>query len=74
MTVIHEEEKITKDVAEQALEAFGQPGKAAVLSHMKRHGIILQDDYCSPMKDIEAALEKIFGSGAPLFTQLITST
>ena len=50
---------------EQSLDILGEPSKKALLrSLFCEFNILLEDENCSSVQEIQAALEAIFGAGA----------
>ncbi|TLY04715.1 MAG: hypothetical protein E6K92_02465 [Thaumarchaeota archaeon] len=63
---------IRKLAIEEALDVLGQPAKRTILSYLYRQKKIRIDtDYCSPLEEIEEALEDLLGSSAALIVHLI---
>jgi hypothetical protein len=62
-----------KVAIEEALDVLGQPAKRTILSYLYHKNIILETDYCSPMEEIEEALEQLLGSSAALIMHLIAA-
>jgi hypothetical protein len=61
-----------KQAIEGALEVLGPQARAVILAYLlHRKKIIIGNDYCSPIAEIEASLRELLGSGASLIMHSI---
>jgi hypothetical protein len=59
---------------EESLDFLGEESKKVVLYHMTtRHGISLEDENCSSLREIDDALHSIFGKGADVLMWHVNS-
>jgi len=61
-----------KQAIEDALAVLGEPVKNLILSYLYHNNkIIIESNYCSPIEEIQKALEELLGSSAVLIMRLI---
>ena len=61
-----------KLAVEEALDVLGQPAKRTILYYLyHQKKIRIETDYCSPLEEIQDALEDLLGSSAALIVHLI---
>jgi hypothetical protein len=60
-----------KVAIEEALDVLGEPAKRTILSYLHNRNIEIETDYCSPIEEIEEALEGLLGSSTALIIQLV---
>jgi hypothetical protein len=74
MTSVNSKHQIRKEAIERALEALGPRAKSIVLTYLSRQKkITVESSYCSPIEEIEASLEELFGDGAALIIDSIAT-
>ena len=61
------EQPIRGDIVKEAfneLDVLGQPLKEAIIEHVERHAITLDDEHYCTLKEIENLLREVFGNDA----------
>ena len=63
-----------KQAIEEALEVLGPQARSVILTFLSsQKKIIIGSDYCSPIEEIGASLEELFGGGASLIMDSIAT-
>jgi hypothetical protein len=63
-----------KKAIEEALEVLGPQARSVILAFLcHRKKITIGSDYCSPIEEIGASLEELFGRGAALIMDSIAT-